>query len=43
MFTNVKPGCYNSLDDYSCIVTKFYENLKYNSNQASNQIIQNDP
>jgi len=43
MFINDKLGCYNSLDDYSCIMTKLYENVKYSSNQASNQIIQNDP
>jgi len=43
MFIHVKPECYNSLNDYSWIMTKFYENVKYSSNQASNQIIQNNP
>jgi hypothetical protein len=39
MFINFKPECYNSPDDYKGIVTKFYENVKYRSNQVSIQII----
>jgi hypothetical protein len=42
MFVNVKAGCYNSLDNYSCIMTTFCENMKYSSNQALMQIIQNN-
>jgi len=43
MFINFKPECYNSPDDYKGIVTKFYENVKYRSNQVSIQIIYIDP